>query len=173
MSLADDWLANQLTIHQDAILAIEDLQSRLQAAVPTRLGLGFPRYTLKTTGEEVMATLAMLDTEVAHIPIQTLNAEGNVVPAPAGDVFAASSTDTTQFTAGTSADANGNAQIDVTPMVQTNSAGVAINLTDSNGLTAYSFTVTVSRDVKAASDFANLSAVTFTTQPEPTAPGPG
>lgn len=145
-----------------------------QPSKPVALALGFPRFTDKLTGEPMANTLGMIDTEVAHVAIMTLDQFGNPIPAPAGDVDSATSADPTQFTAGISLDANGNPQADVTPQVQTNSAGVLISVTDSAGLTPFTFTVTVSRGPsRPASLFGNLANVTFTTQPEPTAPGPG
>jgi hypothetical protein len=117
-----------------------------------------------------MPNFELASDEVATVTILVRDAGGDVVPAPAGDVFTVVSS-TPSLGVAIGANAAGNPAVVMTPTVVA-SPNISVTVSDSAGLAAFVQIVDVVADTKAtaiALDIANVSEVS---QPTPTNPGP-
>ena len=144
---------------------------QLEAMRPVALRLAVPLRALKSG--EIMANLEVANDEVLYIPILTDNEAGKPVPAPTGDTFVVASDDATKIALTIDAIPSGPMQgqpcVKIVPMVQTTSAAVGGTLTDSVGLTKFTWLMDIVQDTtpKALSlDFADEVVVS---QPVPAA----
>ena len=118
-----------------------------------------------------MANFEIANDTVAFVPIQTLDSAGNVVPAPSGDTFTVTSSDTASLTAtvGTmpSGPLQGQPAAVLTPLVQ-EAANITVTLTDADNLTAGVQIVDVIAGV-ATTDFLDVSGAVTQPQVQPPA----
>lgn len=131
----------------------------------TRIVLALP-LIIKKDGT-VMANFELANDTVAWIPIHVVDASGDVVPAPSGDVFSAVSSDATMMTAvigvmpsGPSA---GAVALSLTPMVKAASA-LTVKVTDTSALTEADLTVDIVGDLTPKA--INLDTVDVVTTPQ-------
>ena len=107
---------------------------------------------------------------VASVPIQTLDAGGNPVSPPAGDVFTVASSNTAALgtAVGTmpSGPLQGQPAAILTPLTSTPTPGITVTLTDSDGLTAGVQIVDLVAD-PPVTDFLDISAAVTAPQPPP------
>jgi len=145
---------------------IERLLKKRQVSPATRIWLALP--TVYRKGTSIVANFPLLNDEVYNIPILTKDANGDVVPAPAGDVFSVVSSDPTSLGVAIGQTASGAPACIATPLKQT-ATGITITLSDSDGLTSDIETVDIGPDVAPKSDFLNLAGATTTPQAVPPA----
>jgi hypothetical protein len=97
-----------------------------------------------------MANFELLDDTVAAIAIHTVDAAGDVVPAPAGDIFSAVSSDPTKLTAtiGTmpSGPMKGAVALIIAGLVKI-ASGLTVTITDTSALTSAVLTVDIVADL--------------------------
>jgi hypothetical protein len=119
------------------------------------------------------------NTQVAHFPLTLADPNtGAAIAVPAGDVFTATSSSPSLGVA-ISTDADGNQQLDVTPLVvqsdsQNGGGNITVQVTDSNGDAAGELTGADAINIVTVPVVPQirLGAVTFTQQAAPTNPGP-
>ena len=117
-----------------------------------------------------MPNFELKNDDVAAIQIHTANAAGVVEPAPAGDVFTATSSSPSLGVA-IGKDANGNPTLILTPLVQV-SPGITVTVSDSAGLAVATQLVDIVQDNTPTNVVLDLADAVLTAQPVPTAPGP-
>ena len=126
--------------------------------------------------------LALNNNEVYTIALIDHDANGNVVPMPAGDVVSVAAAGTFAASLSAALDSAGTGVV-LTPMVVESDAGnsgggISIVLTDSAGLTEDSATQNILFDIvvpppgPAVTEGLDLTNVTMASQPTPSAPGP-
>jgi hypothetical protein len=131
-----------------ALLAkLDKIIALLHPKRPVRIVLSLP---IITRNGKLMANFELADDTVAAIAIHTVDAPGDVVPAPVGDIFSALSSDGTKLTAtiGTmpSGPMLGATALILTPMVKLASA-LTVTVTDTAALTSSMLTVDIVSDL--------------------------
>jgi hypothetical protein len=122
-------------------------------------------------GNQIMANIQLLNDTVMTLRIVALDAEGTVVPAPAGDTFTVASSNPASLAAALGAMADGGPAVVLTPLVQV-SPGLSFTVQDSSGLPLFTDGVDIVGDDGAKTIGVDLTATQITAQPAPTAPGP-
>ena len=134
---------------------------------PSKLALTLPIVTTK--GDILLPNYELANDAVAYIPIQTLDAGGNPVPPPSGDIFTVTSSAPTSLGAAIGSMPSGPLQGQpaavLTPLVQT-APGVTVTLTDSDNLTAGTQLVDVITGTPTT-DFLDVSAAVTVPQAPP------
>src|ERR1700758_291831 len=92
---------------------VEYIIRRARRTFPVRIKMELPLITRK--GMKV--NFELKNDTVATITIHAVDAAGDVVPAPAGDVFSVASSDSTKLQADIGADLSGNPAVILTPLV--------------------------------------------------------
>lgn len=132
-----------------------------------KIALEIPRLTRRGI---VMPNYELPNDEVATITIKTTDADGDVVPVSATDVFSVASS-SPSLGAVIGKDASGNPAVVLTPMVKV-SPNITVTVTDSDGLVQAVQLVDIVADVKPANIVLDIADATQVSQPVPTAPGP-
>ena len=134
---------------------------------PVRIALALP--IIKRNGK-LMANFELADDTVAAIAIHTVDAAGDVVPAPAGDVFSAVSSDSTKMTAmiGTmpSGPMAGAVALILTPLVKL-APGLSATVTDTAALTMEVLPVDIVADLTPKAISLDVVDAILTPQPVP------
>jgi hypothetical protein len=141
---------------------------RLLNAKPARIALAIPQLTRKGVP---MANYELANDTVATIGIMTTDANGDVVPMPAGDVFTVVSSNPASLTAAIGATAAGGPAVVLTPLVKV-SPGLTVTVSDSKGLPQDVQIVDIVNDVTPRNVVLDLAGAATVAQPVPTAPGP-
>ena len=118
-----------------------------------------------------MPNLELLNDTVVTIPIQTQEAAGQVVPAPAGDTFTVVSSNSASLGAAIAADASGNPTLVLTPLVQA-SPGITVTVSDADGLVQAVQLCDIVADLTPTNVVLDIADETTSPQPVPTNPGP-
>jgi|SRR5712671_2517644 len=118
-----------------------------------------------------MANLQLKNDVIETIPILTKDAAGDVVPAPAGDVFSVVSSNPASLNAAIGVDVAGHPAVVINALVQL-SPGLSFTVSDSAGLTAFREDVDIVADVTPTAVGLDLTNITSAPQPVPTRPGP-
>ena len=129
---------------------------------PTRLALGYPTDVRGVT----QVPISLPNDVIRTIPILAENNEGVKEPAPAGDVFTATSSDPTKLNAAIGADAGGNPTVMINALVRT-ASGLTLTVSDSAGLKSISDTVTIVEDVTPTQLGLDEASATDVPQPVP------
>lgn len=148
---------------------IDQIIALLSPRKPKRIVLGLP--VIIRNGKP-MANFELTNDTVAFIPIHTIDANGDLVPAPVGDVFSALSSDLTKMIAaiGTmpSGPLVGAVALVLTPLVQLASALTA-TVTDTAALTSSVQTVDIVGDLTPKAISLDIVDVVLTPQAVPPA----
>jgi hypothetical protein len=126
---------------------LDNITNLLQPNKPVRIALDLP---IITRNGKLMSNFELADDTIAAIAIHVVDAAGDVVPAPTGDVFSAVSSDPTKMTAmiGTmpSGPMVGAVALILTPLVKL-AAALTATVTDTAALTSEVLTVDVVSDL--------------------------
>jgi hypothetical protein len=133
------------------------------------IGLALP--TLTDMEGNAVAAYELKNDRVATIAILVRDNAGDVVPAPAGDVFSALSSNPASLRVEIGADANGAPAVVLTPLVR-QSPGLSFTVSDSSGLTAFTEPVDIVEDLAPKAIGLDLADVVEADQPVPDAAGP-
>jgi hypothetical protein len=121
----------------------------------------------------LMATWQLKNDKVDTFTILVLDPAGGVVPAPSGDVFAVTSSDSTKLNAVIGQDSKGNPAVVINALIQQSTPGsLSYTLSDSAGLTKFVEQVDIVQDVTPTALGVDLTNVEETSQPVPSATGP-
>jgi len=124
-----------------------------------------------------MSTTQLPNDEVLSIPIVVLDADGAVVPAPAGDVFTVVSSDPTKLGAVVgvmpAGPLAGHPAVAINALIQASTPGVlSITVSDSAGLAIDTMGVDIVADTTPKAIGLDLTDAQAVPQPVPTNPGP-
>ena len=156
---------------QSLVATSKEISTTLKVLVPNpakQIRLALPSITRKGV---LMANFELANDEVATIPILVDDAAGQPVPAPAGDVFSVVSSNPASLGATIGTTAAGNPAVILTPLVQA-SPNLSIMVGDSAGLSTFTQGVDIVGDTTPKAITLDLTKVTETSQPVPTATGP-
>jgi hypothetical protein len=132
----------------------------------TRIALGLPILTRNGT----IMNFEIPNNTAPAIAIHTVDAPGDVVPAPSGDVFSAVSSDPTKMTAaiGTmpSGPMTGKVALILTPLVKL-ASGLTVTVTDTAALTLVVQTVDIVADLTPKAISLDIVDAVFTPQAVP------
>jgi len=117
-----------------------------------------------------MPNFELASDEVATVTILVRDGAGDIVPAPAGDVFTAASSSPSLGVA-VGPDAHGNPAVVMTPMVVA-SPGISVTVSDSAGLAAFTQAVDIVADKAPKAIGLDIAGAVETPQATPTNPGP-
>ena len=118
-----------------------------------------------------MANFQLPNDWVVTATIVVQDAAGDMVPAPAGDVFSVVSNNPASLQAVMGTDADGNPAVVFNALVQV-SPGVSMTISDSAGLTVDTVMIDIVQDMMPVAVGLNLATITHVTQPVPANPGP-
>jgi hypothetical protein len=118
-----------------------------------------------------MANYQLKNDAVDTIPILVRDAAGDVVPAPASDVFTVTSNNPLSLNVVMGQTAAGNPAVVANALVQV-SPGLSFTVSDSAGLKAFDEGLDIVADTAPAAIGLDLANVTSATQAVPTAAGP-
>jgi hypothetical protein len=153
----------------DLIEILIDLESKRIRRIPVRITLALPVVILKDGTP--MANYELLDDTVAYIAINTVDAGGDVVPAPSGDVFSAAISDATSLTATIgvmpSGPLAGAVALVLTPLKLAVS-GLTVTVSDSAALTNVVLTVDIVTDLTPKSITLDTTDAVLVPQAAPT-----
>ena len=131
-----------------------------------KIALGLPTFTRNGT----IMNFEVTNDAAAAIAIHTVDAPGDVVPAPSGDVFSAVSSDPTKMTAaiGTmpSGPMVGKVALILTPLVKL-APGLIVTVTDTAALTMATLTVDIVADLTPKAISLDTVDAVFTPQAVP------
>jgi hypothetical protein len=159
----DEFLAALITSLQSIAGSLANIAKTSPA---TRIALALP---VITRNGKIM-NFELTDDTVAAIPIHTVDDNGDVVPAPTGDVFTSVSSDPTKMTAmiGTmpSGPMKGAVALILTPMVKL-ASNLTATVTDTAALTMEMLTVDIVADLTPKAISLDTVDAVLTTQPVP------
>ena len=159
-----------MTVEQFAMDVLSKLDKIIGFLNPRRpVGIALALPIIKRNGK-LMANFELADDTIAAIAIHTVDGAGNVVPAPAGDVFSVVPSDPTKATAaiGTmpSGPMAGAVALILTPLVKL-APGLTATITDSAGLTLYVLTFDIVADLTPKAISLDVVDAVLTPQPVP------
>jgi hypothetical protein len=145
------------------IVEILDIVTKLQPpASPKAVRISLLLPTITQEGKH-MPNFELKNTQVATVGIVARDADGDIVPAPAGDVFSAVSSDPASLGVAV----NGNNTV-WTPLKRA-AAGITVTVSDSAGLAVDVQIVDIVADLTPKTVGLDLAGATFADQPEPAA----
>ena len=114
-----------------------------------------------------MANYELPNDWVLTVPIQTKDAAGDVVPAPAGDTFSVSVSDPASLKGVVGVDENGKPVATFNALVRL-ASNITVTLSDSAGLEVDTHVFDIVEDTEPTQDFLDFSDATHTIQAVPT-----
>lgn len=159
-------ITNLQAISNSLAVIAKTVPNLITSQPATKIALALP---VITRNGKIMNFELANDT-VAAIAIHTVDATGDVVPAPGADVFSAVSSDPTKMTAAIglmpSGTMIGKAALILTPMVKL-APGLTVTVTDSAGLNSEMLTVDVVADLTPKAISLDTVDAVLTMQPVP------
>lgn len=148
---------------------VQQILVLLRRPRPTRIALELPAIYRKGVK---MANFELKNDQIAVVTIKTANGQGATEPYPAGAVFTASVSDPTLLNAVIGVDAGGNPAVILNALVAA-AANQVLTINGNDGLASVTQIVDIVADNTPTNIVLDLADATFTSQPVPTAPGPG
>ena len=147
---------------------LEILEDELSRSQPASIDLALPEIYRNGV---LMASLELSNAVVETITILTRDAAGDVVPAPAGDVFTVVSSNPASLNAVIGADSKGAPAVVINALVQA-SPGLSFTVSDSAGLAVFTEDVDIVSDLTPKALGLDLANIESASQPIPSNPGP-